>query len=238
MAVSTFLAARTIEFYFGTVTDLRLGEYSARYLKALIVMALVHYAVNSGLVAVAEAIKTGKSIWQTWRTSYLWTSLTYFAGASTAGIIARLIDAIGFYGVLGVLPIIATIYLTYRTYLCNIEASQERAEQAQRHVEELSRYIAEQERMREQFTQMEKLSALGELASGVAHNFNNTLAAILARAELMLTQTADPKLRRGLEISSNHRATARRPSGAYRTLRASGAITTSNSSRLTNSSRT
>jgi signal transduction histidine kinase/CheY-like chemotaxis protein len=200
MAVSTFLAARTIEFYFGTVTDLRLGEYSARYLKALIVMALVHYAVNSGLVAVAEAIKTGKSIWQTWRTSYLWTSLTYFAGASTAGIIARLIDAIGFYGVLGVLPIIATIYLTYRTYLCNIEASQERAEQAQRHVEELSRYIAEQERMREQFTQMEKLSALGELASGVAHNFNNTLAAILARAELMLTQTADPKLRRGLEI--------------------------------------
>jgi CheY-like chemotaxis protein len=47
---------------------------------------------------------------------------------------------------------------------------------------------------------MEKLSALGELASGVAHDFNNTLAGILGRAQL-LQRTSDPeKLRRGLDI--------------------------------------
>ncbi|HSD47792.1 MAG TPA: response regulator, partial [Pyrinomonadaceae bacterium] len=46
----------------------------------------------------------------------------------------------------------------------------------------------------------EKLSALGELASGVAHDFNNTLAGILGRAQL-LQRTDDPeKVRRGLEI--------------------------------------
>ncbi len=38
----------------------------------------------------------------------------------------------------------------------------------------------------EQFSQMEKLSALGELASGVAHDFNNTVAGILGRAQLIL----------------------------------------------------
>ncbi|HYH84479.1 MAG TPA: ATP-binding protein, partial [Pyrinomonadaceae bacterium] len=47
---------------------------------------------------------------------------------------------------------------------------------------------------------MEKLSALGELASGVAHNFNNTLTGILARAQL-LSEAKDPsEIKRGLRI--------------------------------------
>jgi C4-dicarboxylate-specific signal transduction histidine kinase len=98
------------------------------------------------------------------------------------------------------LPIIAIIFLTYRTYLKNVETSAAQAAQAEKHVKELSHYIAEQERIREQFSQMEKLSALGELASGVAHDFNNTLAGILGRAQL-LQRTNDPeKIKRGLDI--------------------------------------
>jgi signal transduction histidine kinase/ActR/RegA family two-component response regulator len=106
----------------------------------------------------------------------------------------------GFYALIITFPIIAIVFFTYRTYLKNIEASANQAEQAERHVEELSHYIAEQERIREQFSQMEKLSALGELASGVAHDFNNTLAGILGRAQLIL-RTDDPeKIQRGLNI--------------------------------------
>ncbi|HJM42776.1 MAG: ATP-binding protein [Nitrospinota bacterium] len=41
---------------------------------------------------------------------------------------------------------------------------------------------------------------MGQLASGVAHNFNNSLAVILGRAELSGLLTEDPKLRRNLEI--------------------------------------
>jgi CheY-like chemotaxis protein/anti-sigma regulatory factor (Ser/Thr protein kinase) len=44
------------------------------------------------------------------------------------------------------------------------------------------------------------MSALGELASGVAHDFNNTLASILGRAQLMLRKVEDEETRRGLEI--------------------------------------
>ena len=67
-------------------------------------------------------------------------------------------------------------------------------------MQELSHYIAEQERIREQFSQMEKLSALGELASGVAHDFNNTLAGILGRAQLILRTNDPEKISRGLNI--------------------------------------
>ena len=47
---------------------------------------------------------------------------------------------------------------------------------------------------------MEKLSALGELASGVAHDFNNTLAGILGRAQLILRTNDPEKITRGLNI--------------------------------------
>jgi signal transduction histidine kinase/CheY-like chemotaxis protein len=130
----------------------------------------------------------------------LWTSITYVAGGSGAAVTAKLIMSQGFHSVLIAAPIIGIIYFTYRTYLKNLEAAKAQAEQARRHVEELNEYIRAQERIREQFSQVEKMSALGELASGVAHDFNNCLAGILGRAELMMRQTQDPKSLRGLEI--------------------------------------
>jgi len=45
--------------------------------------------------------------------------------------------------------------------------------------------ITERKQMEERFLQAEKLRALGEMAGGVAHDFNNFLAAILGRTELM-----------------------------------------------------
>ncbi|MFL6210568.1 MAG: ATP-binding protein [Pyrinomonadaceae bacterium] len=200
MACSTFLTVWTLRFCFGSIVELSSHSISAPFITAICVMALVQYVLNSSLVAIAQACKIDQPFLQTWRKYYLWTSLTYFAGASAAGIIARLVSAVGFYAVLVTAPIIAIVYLTYSTYLKNIEASTRQAELAEQHIEELSRYITEQERIREQFAQIEKLSALGELASGVAHDFNNTLAGILGRAQLMLMKTKDPEITRGLQI--------------------------------------
>lgn len=50
------------------------------------------------------------------------------------------------------------------------------------------RDITEQEHLREQLGQSEKIRALGEMAGGVAHDFNNFLTVILGNAQLMLTQ--------------------------------------------------
>ena len=199
-AVSIFITSTVLELIFGSVVQLRARPITATFLAAICTMALTHYITNSGLVAIGAALKTDQPIWQTWRKHYLWTSITYFAGACAAGAIAGLVYFIGLYAFAITLPIIAIIFLTYRTYLHNVETSAAQAAQAEKHVKELSHYIAEQERIREQFSQMEKLSALGELASGVAHDFNNTLAGILGRAQL-LQRTNDPeKVRRGLDI--------------------------------------
>ena len=199
-AVSLFATSSILTLAFGSITSLSLQPFSTRFAVAVSTMALIQYASNSGLVGIGAALQTGQPVWQTWRKHYLWTSITYFAGASTAAAIAGLVHLIGFSAFAISLPIIGIVFLTYRTYLKNVETSAAQADEAEKHVKELSHYIAEQERIREQFSQLEKLSALGELASGVAHDFNNTLAGILGRAQL-LQRTNDPeKLQRGLEI--------------------------------------
>ncbi|HEY9403953.1 MAG TPA: ATP-binding protein [Pyrinomonadaceae bacterium] len=200
MSFSTFVTVECVRYLFGDIVALTKESYSPLFFLATCVMALVQYAVNSGIVAIGGAFKFNEPFWESWRKKYMWTSLTYITGASAAAVLAKLIGVVGFYAFLGALPFIGVVYFTYLTYLKNIEASTAQAEQAERHVAELSLHIAEQERLRQQFSQLEKLSALGELASGVAHDFNNTLAGILGRAQLML-RTDDPeKLARGLQI--------------------------------------
>ena len=51
----------------------------------------------------------------------------------------------------------------------------------------------------QQLLQSEKLAALGQTVSGVAHELNNPLATILASAERLAKQPVDPAIRRGLE---------------------------------------
>lgn len=146
MACSTGVTAAVLHFGFGQLPHLW-NSYSPNLIVALCAMALVQYIFNSGLVAISAALKLDEPVWFTWRTNFLWTSITYFAGASAAAIVATLITRIGFYAFLALVPIIGIIYLTYRTYLRNVETSAAQAEQAKLHVEELNRFIAEQERI-------------------------------------------------------------------------------------------
>jgi signal transduction histidine kinase/ActR/RegA family two-component response regulator len=217
MGVATFTTYGTLRLLYGDVTTLARGEFSAPFASALCVMGLVQYVTNTAIVSTHTSLKADEPLWVTWRNKYLWTSITYFGGASAAGITVKLASTAGFYALIAAAPIIVIVYLTYRTYLDNIEAmsaaakaeaaaearaesAAQQAEQARRHVEELSHYISEQERIREQYAQIEKLSALGELASGVAHDFNNTLAGILGRAQLLLATNDPERVESGLKL--------------------------------------
>jgi PAS domain S-box-containing protein len=60
--------------------------------------------------------------------------------------------------------------------------------------------ITEQREERDRAARADKLRALGQLASGVAHDFNNSLAAILGRAQLILRRVKDEELLRNLGI--------------------------------------
>ncbi len=65
---------------------------------------------------------------------------------------------------------------------------------------ELQTAMARLEASQHSTIQAERLRALGEMAGGLANDFNNTLAAILGRAQLLLTQSEDSEVQRQLRV--------------------------------------
>ncbi|NOZ06477.1 MAG: GAF domain-containing protein [Chloroflexi bacterium] len=59
--------------------------------------------------------------------------------------------------------------------------------------------ITEEKRIQSQMMQMEKLSAIGELVSGVAHELNNPLTAILGYSQLLQSRDLDENTRNDLK---------------------------------------
>jgi len=57
----------------------------------------------------------------------------------------------------------------------------------------------ERERLQHQLLQSEKLSALGRLISGVAHELNNPLTGVIGYSQLLLGRSEDARLKRQLE---------------------------------------
>src|SRR5258707_15607585 len=91
LATSTFVVSQVIERIFGPPVELTRAETTGLFVAAMCVLAMTQYVVNSGLAAVRLALKTHQPLWSTWKEYFLWTSITYFAGGSAAGITAKLI---------------------------------------------------------------------------------------------------------------------------------------------------
>jgi signal transduction histidine kinase/CheY-like chemotaxis protein len=180
LAISTFFTATILRVFFGSPTEIVTATNSANFLGAICTMALVQYFTNTSLIAVEKSYKINESVWQTWKKYYLWTSITCFAGASAAGIIAHLIHLFGFYGVLATVPIVAIIYFTYDIYLKNLQASDDHAALAQSHVEELSKYVEDLKRSEEQRGQLllreQRARAEAESANRMKDEFLATLS--------------------------------------------------------------
>jgi diguanylate cyclase (GGDEF)-like protein/PAS domain S-box-containing protein len=136
MALSTFVTVWTLRLFFGSILDLSRGS-SPRLITATCMMAVVQYIMNSGLVAIAGALKANRPLWATYKQHYVWTSLTYFAGALAAALTVEFVGFVGFYAFIAMMPIVAVLYFTYITYVKNVESSQSQAEQAKRHLSEM-----------------------------------------------------------------------------------------------------
>jgi diguanylate cyclase (GGDEF)-like protein/PAS domain S-box-containing protein len=93
-------------------------------------MALTYFVTNTTLAAIYGAFRTNESLWETWKTKYIWTFVTYFVGAASAGVLFHLTHYVGFGVLLATFPIIFLVYQTYKMYLQNVEMSINQADQA------------------------------------------------------------------------------------------------------------
>lgn len=222
LATSTFFTAAVLHWTIGPPASIIAKGFSAPFFAAVCTMALVQYIANTVLIAIEKSSKIKESAWNTWRTYYLWTSVTYFAGASAAGIIAIMINTYGFYAVVATVPIILIICFTYQTYLKNIEASVAQTEAARLHVQELSRYISELQRSEEAREQLllraERARAEAEAANRIkdeflatlSHELRTPLTSLLGWSSVLREAQRDEKvLAQGLEaIDRNARVQA------------------------------
>ena len=87
-----------------------------------------------------------------------------------------------------------------QTYAARLEGEvATRTRELQARSEELAEALRLVEASQKRIVEGERLRAVGEVAAGVAHDFNNSLAVILTRAQLLLRQAKDAGLRRHLQ---------------------------------------
>jgi diguanylate cyclase (GGDEF)-like protein/putative nucleotidyltransferase with HDIG domain len=129
MSLSVFASSSLVTLVFGSPEQV--ASDLSRLILAAESLALVHYLLNSSLVSTVNAFRNGKGLISTWRESFLWTWMSYFAGAVAACLIVKLIGVISFYAFIIAVPILGVIFLTYKNYLEKVQASI-------RHVEEMT----------------------------------------------------------------------------------------------------
>ena len=81
------------------------------------VLAIVHYLANSGTVSMIVALEKRRNPYVVWKESFLWTSITYFIGATAAGFIALSIGSIEPQIFIILVIVLLVVYFTYKTYL-------------------------------------------------------------------------------------------------------------------------
>jgi diguanylate cyclase (GGDEF)-like protein/putative nucleotidyltransferase with HDIG domain len=129
MSLSVFASSSLVTLVLGEPQQL--ASDLSRLILAGESLALIHYVLNSGIVSTVNALRNGKGLIATWRESFLWTWMSYFAGAVAACLIVKLITVISFYAFIVAVPVLAITFLTYRNYLEKVQSSI-------RHVEEMT----------------------------------------------------------------------------------------------------
>lgn len=152
--LSTFTSSQALNVFFTSPEQVMQISHTA-FVGVLLIMVMAQFIVNSSLVAIAIAIKSGKTIWQIWNEYCLNALVLYISGAFMAGLCLKAINQVDMFLVIVALAVSAVVYMTYRRYTNDVkitaakaeQSERERAEQAERHIEELQHHIAEQDRI-------------------------------------------------------------------------------------------
>ena len=189
VALSTSIVAVTLKLFALSVHneshDIAANNWNDMVL-LLLVMALTQFVANTMLASVYAAFKSEKPIWETWKTKYIWTFITYFFGAAVAGISFELNHHIGFSVTIAAFPVIYFIYQSYKMYLQNVEMSIAQAQQAEKYAETLEKQSLALRESEERFRSAFNYAPIGIALlapTGAWLKVNRALCSILGYAE-------------------------------------------------------
>jgi putative nucleotidyltransferase with HDIG domain len=101
-------------------------------LAPLALSALTYFLLNTWLIAFAIALERRVNPLHLWFSNFVWLSLTYFGGASVAGLAVAYNRTVDFAFIGVIVPLLLVLYFTFRTTIGRLE-------DANRHVEQLNR---------------------------------------------------------------------------------------------------
>ena len=129
MAITKYLATGGLSLARSWLEQQQLPASLSLFL-GLQLFSLLHFLINTGLVAALLALKRREAFFPLWRGNYAWAGLMNAANASAAGLIYLGIQKFGLVSLLAAAPIVAVIFATCFFYL-------KQAEQQERHLHEL-----------------------------------------------------------------------------------------------------
>lgn len=188
MAISAYLSGKVFFLILGSpplFPDPRLSLREITF--PAVAMALVHYLANTLGVTSMIALESRQNLFTIWRSRFLWTSLTYFAGSSAACLIAINARSITPTVVGLVLPVLSVTYFAFKTHLEKTEENEHRQQLDQlyiRTVEALSAAIDAREAGTLGQAKQLQVYALG-LAREIGIEDENELRGIEAAALLL-----------------------------------------------------
>jgi putative nucleotidyltransferase with HDIG domain len=105
----------------------------------LLLAAATFFITNTLSIATVIALTTeGKTPWQVWRESYLWSFPNYLMGAAVAWVVNAASILLGWQTSLLLLPVLYVIYRSHNQYVNRLEDEKKRAEQQRKHAEEVA----------------------------------------------------------------------------------------------------
>jgi diguanylate cyclase (GGDEF)-like protein/PAS domain S-box-containing protein len=137
LAISIFSSVKFSQFLFGSALDIKNGLTFA-LVSALVSVVLSYYLVNTAMMALSQALRTGKSVYAVWKEYYVWLFLPFSACGSVALVAANAIQTSGIFSFALIFPIIGIVYFSYYSQQGKLQAITEKAQQSDKFLSEIT----------------------------------------------------------------------------------------------------